>query len=89
MRRGFLLTFLLVSNLASAQNAIVEEFGPPHEDLARAQEQISAVLCRAAFRKVEQLRFENEYALRIKAVHEKVSLEYGSEVANASYVLEV
>jgi hypothetical protein len=77
---------LLTASAAIAQNAIQNEIGAPHEDLGRARENISAVLCRAPFRKSEESKFDNEFVSRMRAVHERVSIEYGAEVANREYM---
>ncbi len=81
--------WLFAANVSFAQDpksVPEEQAGPPHEDLFRAQETISAVLCKAPSKAIEQRRLDQKYENRVAKVQSAVAAEFGEKSANAAWV---
>lgn len=75
------------ASAAQDKDAVAAEApGPPHEQIFRAQEQISAVLCKAPTQVAEEKRLNRKYAARIEAVQKSVAVDFGAVAANAPWV---
>lgn len=79
----------LTASPSAAQNkdaAAAEKPEPPHVEIFRTQEQISAVLCKAPTRAAEEKRLNRKYAARIDAVQKSVAVDFGAVAANALWI---
>lgn len=83
---GLWLSSASVSFAQDPQSVPEEQPGPPHEEIFRAQEQISAALCTEPSKAIEQRRLDQKYKKRIDKVHSAVAAEFGEKSANASWI---